>query len=187
MNVIELKEEPAELEQFETFARDGSALGLVDRSEVHNRGLWHRSAHVFLFDSAGRLLIQLRAADKDLYPDLWDYSVGEHAKPGEQFVLAAARGLQEELGLSSVPLEPLGEPRWVEQRGHGFIDREIQQAFRGALGGPVVPDPVEVAEVRLIDMAQLQQWIEAQPGDFTPWFVQDVYEFGFLTDHATDS
>ncbi len=168
------------MELFRTFDRQGRARDLVARAEVHRRGLWHKSAHVFLFDHHGRLLLQRRAADKDLYAGLWDYSVGEHLLDGESFHAGAMRGSAEELGVSELVLEPLGEVRFVEFVGDGFIDREIQQAFQGRHSGPVQPDPVEVAETRLVELEALAAWIDEAPGQFTPWFVSDLHEFGFI-------
>ena len=143
-------------ELFATFSRDGQPLGLRRRSEVHRLGLWHKSAQVFVFDDAGRLLLQQRVPHKDLYADLWDYSVGEHLQPEETFIAGAQRGLQEELSI--VPreeLQPLGGLRWVEHVSSTHADREIQQAFRCRYDGDVVLDPLEVAQVRYIDMAEL--------------------------------
>lgn len=65
-------------ELFETVDETGRARGLVARDIVHRDGLWHRSSNVFLFHPDGRLYLQRRAQDKDVCPDLWDLSVGEH-------------------------------------------------------------------------------------------------------------
>ena len=104
-------------ELFETFDEAGRPTGLVERSVVHTKGLWHRAAHVWLFTSDGRLHVQRRAADKDLYPNLWDFSVGEHLTPGESFEDGARRGLQEELNVTDVILEPMGEVRRMRLTG----------------------------------------------------------------------
>jgi len=169
-------------ELFETFDDDGRPTGLMPRAEVHARGLWHASAHVYLFDGSGALYVQRRAAGKDLFPGRWDLSVGEHLRPGERHLDGALRGLAEELGVSGVVLEPLaGITRWEHAVPElGVIDRELQQAFRGRHVGPLRPDPVEVAEVRVLPLDQLARWIARAPGDFTPWFVTEVSLLGLL-------
>ena len=131
-------------------------------------------------DNAGRLLLQRRATSKDLYADLWDYSVGEHVKPGESYVAAAARGLEEELGVSQVPLEPLGGVVPCEHRGTGFWDRELQQAFSCVYDGPLTPDEVEVAELEFVTLAELSARLARSPASFTPWFADHVRRYGYL-------
>ena len=169
-------------ELFETFTESGAPLGLAPRSVVHARGLWHRSVHVFLFDAAGRLHLQRRAADKDVCPNLWDQSAAEHLKPGETFADGAHRGLAEELGVSGVALTPLGEPfaARLENPELGIRDYELQQSFRGVWSGTLTPDPAEVAEVRTESLGSLARWLCASPEDFTPWFLRDVYRCGIL-------
>jgi isopentenyldiphosphate isomerase len=169
-------------ELFETYDEAGRPMGLMARRRVHALGVWHRSAHVFLFDSAGALFVQRRAPGKDLYPDLWDYSVGEHLVPGETYLAAAHRGLAEELGVRGVSLEPVGEVRrWrSHQVDLAIEDNELQQAFTGVHDGPFEPDAAEVAEVRAVDIEQLAAQIERWPHRFTPWFVRDLKELGFV-------
>lgn len=169
-------------EQFETFSEDGAPLGLVPRAQVHQQGLWHKSAHVFLFTTDGSLYLQLRAADKDLYANLWDYSVGEHLIPGESYHAAALRGLAEELGVTGVTLRAVGGERAsrfaIPERR--IADQEFQQAFSGYYDGPIQADPVEVADVRTIKITELARWISHAPEQFTPLFVRDVVELGFI-------
>jgi isopentenyldiphosphate isomerase len=167
-------------ELFETFDDEGRATGLVPRAEVHARGLWHASAHVYLFDGRGALYVQRRAAGKDLFAGRWDLSVGEHLRPGERHLDGALRGLAEELGVTGVVLEALGGIRRWENRLPGVIDRELQQAFRGRYDGILRPDPIEVAEVRAQPLDQLARWIGRAPGDFTPWFVTESNHLGIL-------
>ncbi|MFU8813712.1 MAG: NUDIX hydrolase [Pseudomonadales bacterium] len=166
-------------ELFETFDDAGRSAGLVPRDQVHARGLWHKSAHVFLFTSDGRLYLQRRAAGKDLFPGRWDFSVGEHLQPAESYLDGALRGLAEELGVSGVALEPMsGVRRWQYRLPElGIADRELQQAFRGCYDGPIFPDPQEVAEVRALAPIEVAAWLERSPDDFTPWFAAELHAF----------
>jgi isopentenyldiphosphate isomerase len=174
-------------ELFEIFDANGTPRGLAARPRVHSLGLWHKSAHVFLFDLTGNLYLQLRAPDKDLYPGLWDYSVGEHLQPGESFHAGAVRGLREELGVDSIALQALGAVRTssFDIPEFDLHDRELQQAFRGVYDGAIAADPVEVAEVRCLPLAELEGWIARAPADFTPWFVRDLRELGMLSAAGT--
>lgn len=163
-------------ELFETFDDHGNPTGLVPRPRVHAEGLWHRSAHVFLFTGDGELYVQRRARDKDLYACRWDYSVGEHLKPGESYRAGALRGLREELGLPEIELTPLGpvRPSVTAIPERHVLDRELQQAFRGVWEGAVRPDPEEVDAVQCVALPALARWTQRQPGDFTPWFLREL-------------
>ena len=147
---------------------------------MHRNGLWHRSAQVFLSDRDGRLLLQRRAPTKDLYAELWDYSVGEHVKPGEAYEAAARRGLAEELGVRGVAVEVLSDVVTCEHRGRDFWDRELQQAFRCVYDGPLMPDVVEVAELKFVALGDLRAWLARAPEEFTPWFAGHVRRYGYL-------
>lgn len=174
-------------EQFETFDDDGNPAGLVPRSRVHEEGLWHRAANVFVFRSDGRLLLQRRHADKDVWPGAWDLSVAEHLKPGESYREAALRGLREELGVENASPETLGGvmESCVEDRDARVRDYEHQQAFRVTYDGPVSPAPDEVSETAWFDPDQLADAFGRSPADFTPWFRASVERLGLL-DKRTD-
>ena len=148
---------------------------------VHKQGLWHKSAQVFVFNGQDELLVQKRAAHKDLYANQWDYSVGEHVQPNESFVAGALRGLKEELNieLEVADLQPLGEERWVTFKGMDRVDREIQQAFSCRWDGAVRWDVNEVQFVHFIQLDHLNQWINMAPAEFTPWFADNLVEFGW--------
>jgi isopentenyl-diphosphate delta-isomerase len=172
--------ESAEL--FETYSDDGTPTGLVLRSEVHRRGLWHRAANVLLFHPDGRFYLQRRAATKDVWPNAWDLSVGEHLKPGESFEQAAYRGLAEELAVTNASLEPLGDVvrACFDAPEFGIHDHELQQSFRGEYAGHVQPNPNEVSEVRLVELETLARGIATDPDDYTPWLRARLSAFGYI-------
>ena len=70
------------------------------KSEAHKNGLWHRSAHIWIYNSKGEVLLQLRANKKELWPSTWDLSVAGHIGAGEEPIISALREIQEEIGLN---------------------------------------------------------------------------------------
>jgi len=79
---------------------ENNLLGIQKmKSEAHKKGLWHRVAHIWFYNSNGEVLIQLRAKEKLLYPDMWDISVAGHIGAGETPIKGALREIKEEVGL----------------------------------------------------------------------------------------
>jgi len=169
-------------ELFETFNGQGQPTGLVARSRVHALGLWHKAVNVFLFRTDGRLIIQLRHESKDLCPGTWDLSVAEHLKPGESYLEGALRGLNEELGIDGVALQPIGkEVRTIfEVSALGIRDCELQMCFRGVSDAEIVLQVDEVAETRLLQPGDLKEAMRESPASFTPWFCDRAQEVGLF-------
>ncbi|MEM7002929.1 MAG: NUDIX domain-containing protein [Pseudomonadota bacterium] len=158
-------------EPFEVFDLGGTLLGVFPRGLVHREGLLHRAVHVAVIDVNGALLAQQRSAHKDLCPELWDVSLGEHLAPGETFHAAAARGLAEELGLHNLALTPIGTPVRRHHREPGRHDFEEQMLFCCTCpsGVDVEADTAEVQATRWLSVSELETWVDAQPAAFTPW------------------
>jgi isopentenyl-diphosphate delta-isomerase type 1 len=139
------------------------------RSVVHELGLLHRGAHVFLFTPEGDLLIQKRSADRPQYASLWDCSVSEHVKAGESYQEAAERGLREELGVKGIALQPLVKFKL----NYGQNDNEISVVYKGCASSPeIFPDPDEIDSVLWLSMDELKNLMEMQNPKFSAWFLE---------------
>lgn len=157
----------------------GAVTGTLPRSVCHATGAWHRSAHVFVSDAAGRHLLQRRALAKDVAPGAWDMACTEHvAAGGEAVADAAVRGLAEELGIQTTRAAlgpPLSVDRAVELRAGRVWDRELVTTFwlRGLDGGVELrPDAAEVAATAWADAAAVRALCAADGGArVTPWLV----------------
>jgi len=69
------------------------------KSIAHQKGLWHRAAHIWIYNSKKQILIQLRAKTKKIMPGKWDVSVAGHIRGGEKPITSALRETEEEVGL----------------------------------------------------------------------------------------
>ncbi len=169
-------------EYFETFRENGEPNGLVERSEVHELGLWHRASNVFLFRTDGKLVVQRRQDSKDVCPGAWDLSVAEHLLPGESFEDGAIRGLREELGISGVMLEPASPEikSKFEVSKLGIKDYEVQVCFRGVSDAELVLQASEVAEIRLFNLEDLKSAMLRTPDRFTKWFRERASDIGLF-------
>ena len=88
------------MELIDVLDENGNPTGHAKtKSEIHEQGLWHMAAHVWIYNSKSEILLQLRAKDKDSHPGLWDISVAGHSKTGEKPIETAVREMKEEIGL----------------------------------------------------------------------------------------
>lgn len=148
-----------------------------ERKAVHEQRLVHRSIHVVLFDSGGRLLLQRRHRDKQTYPGHWDLSCSGHVEesdypgaPDEDldrvYADVARREVLEELGVE-VALTEVG--RFKPTEG---VHYEQIRLFRGTSDGPFTAQADEVEDLRHVTRAELAA-IEPQTSTLR-WFTRQL-------------
>ena len=156
-------------EYFDIVNEHNEVIGQERRRFVHQSGLWHRGAHVFLFTPDRRLLVQKRSQTRDKFPGTLDCSISEHLKPGESFLAAAIRGLQEELGIEGIPLTRLIQFKM----NYGPNDNEFSEVFEGVLDEtPITIDHHEVDEIRFYTIPELEEIMAKGKPPTAPWFIQ---------------
>jgi len=115
-------------EVVEVLDRRWKAIGRATRPAAHAKRLLHRSVHILLFDSLGRLFVQRRSLSKDLYPGKYAASASGHVRAGEPIRQAAARELSEELGLKGIRLTHIATLPSITPE-----ERELCTYFRASL------------------------------------------------------
>ncbi len=87
-------------EKFDVLNELGEFTGkIATREECHTKGLWHRAVYAFIIDDNENILLQKRSANKKLWPNMWDVTVGGHVDSGEFGRQALIRETKEELGI----------------------------------------------------------------------------------------
>ncbi|HLX52165.1 MAG TPA: isopentenyl-diphosphate Delta-isomerase [Streptosporangiaceae bacterium] len=153
----------------------GTAVGACSVAEAHNApGQRHRAFSVLLYDSAGRVLLQRRAAVKTRFASRWSNTCCGHPEPGEDTLAAAARRLSAELGLTTDHTTPLTEtgvfPYQAADPGSGRVELEWDHVLVATLtSGTPTPDETEVSDYIWVSPASLRGQIAANPGAYTPW------------------
>ena len=145
------------------------------KSEAHARGWWHPTVHVWCYQEAGKVLIQQRSLEKDIFPGLWDVSVAGHVEAGEAVEDAALRELREEIGLSANKADLQGIGIFPEEHHHpgGQIDREFHHCYLLKLNQPLPvlsPAPGEVMALKWISLLQFSEeaWGLAKAPQYVP-------------------
>ena len=144
-------------------------LGLMDKLEAHENGLLHRAFSVFLFNQAGEMLLQRRAAGKYHSPNQWTNAVCSHPRDGESYKEAALRRLSEELGIDT-QIEEKFFFIYKADVGGNLWEHELDHVFTGLYEGDFNLNQEEVSEVRYISIENLEKEISENPENFTEWF-----------------
>ncbi len=144
-------------------------IGTCPKLAAHHDGRLHRAVSVFVFDGRDRLLLQRRADTKYHSGGLWSNTCCTHPHPSESPADAAARRLQEEMGLGC-ELEPVGSFIYRAEFENGLIEHEYDHLFSGRFNGRPDPDPSEVGDWRWMTADELSDDKRDRPKDYTAWF-----------------
>lgn len=88
------------MEKWDLYDRNGQLMGkTINRGARFRSGEHHLVTHVWVVNSAGRMLIQRRSSKRRMMPNIWAITSGS-AVAGENSITAARRELAEELGIS---------------------------------------------------------------------------------------
>ena len=154
-------------EIFDIVDENDQVIGQAPRSRCHgDPSLIHRVAHVLVFNRAGSLLLQKRSRGKDIQPGKWDTSVGGHLDPGEGYREAARREMEEELGITGIPLTYL-----YPSKIRNDIESENVATYLATYDGQVSFPLDEIEEVRFWTPAEIDAAVGT--GIFTPNFEEE--------------
>lgn len=151
-------------------AWEDGVLRPMDKMEVHRRGLRHKAVSVFVM--AGRqVLIQRRAAAKYHTPGLWANTCCTHPHWQEAPIDCAHRRLQQELGISDLMLQPVGQVSYRADVGGGLTEDEEVDVFiaHSSTDLPLSLNPDEVQASRWVDLDLLLHETRDNPAAYTPW------------------
>lgn len=163
---------------------EGNLTGeTATKKEAHDKGLWHKTAHIWIVNSKNEVLIQRRSPLIDNHPNEWDISAVGHISAGEDSITSALRETQEELGLQIEPNDfiQIGELKQMSSRV-GYINNEISPVYviRKDLDiSQIKLQEEEVAEVKFITVLELKNLVDNQD----PTFVPHAEEYKLLFDY----
>jgi len=91
--------------------KNNKPIGKATRQTVHQKGLFHRCAHVWAYNCRGEILLQKRSDEKDTFPGLWDLSAAGHVSYGDSYLKTAyirvSRGTR-----NHTPCKPISSSRY---------------------------------------------------------------------------
>lgn len=145
-------------------------VGYMDKVAVH-RGdaLRHRAISVFLFNSEGKLLIQQRSVKKIVGALQWANTCCGNVLKGENRKQCAKRRLREELGITGVSLQKIGQFEYHTRCNDEFSEWEVDGVYVGTYEGSVVPNPQEVQATEWVDPKKFYADVLSGDTTYAPW------------------
>jgi isopentenyl-diphosphate Delta-isomerase len=153
--------------------KNGNQNGEIKpKSEVHEKGLWHKTVHIWFINSKNEVLLQRRSKNKENSPDMWDVSVGGHVSSGEDLISAAIREVKEEVGIKITPknLEFIGtvKQEFILNQGT-YIDNEFLSIYIIKIDidniNQLSLQKEEVQILRWIPIKEFKQWADQRKPD----------------------
>ena len=154
-------------------------LGYEEKIKAHlGEGKKHRAFSIFIFDNEDKLLIQKRASGKMLWPGFWANTCCSHPRKGEEYLAAAKRRLEEEIGVEA---ELKYKFKFSYQTKYKEIgsENELCSVFFGEYeGDEIKANPEEIEEWKWVDIEELKQDIKNHPEIYAPWFKMEMERMG---------
>jgi isopentenyl-diphosphate Delta-isomerase len=143
-------------------------VGIGEKMQTHQDGRLHRAFSIFVFDSAGRLLLQKRSATKYHSANLWSNTCCGHPKPTESTLTAAHRRLQHELTIDC-ELHEQFTFRYRVELSNRLVENEFDHVLVGECNTEPLPNVAEVQDWRWISLSDLAKQLEQHPAEYTYW------------------
>lgn len=143
-------------------------IGSEEKITAHEKGVRHRAFSVFIFSSAGKLMLQKRADGKYHSAGLWTNTCCGHPRPGEETQDAAKRRLQEEMGFSC-DLKEVFLFAYRTELENGLTENEIDHVFFGEHNDAPRADPLEASDWKWVSREELELDVHSSPKRYTYW------------------
>ena len=157
------------MEHFDVLDEYGNKMGqMKPRDDVHRDGDWHRVVHAWIINSKGELLLQKRAKNKEMYPNMWDISSAGHVCAGDDPIASAMREMKEELGLmlKEKDFEYLFTVKnQVVLHNGAFINNEFDDVYLVTMEvdiSKLILQKEELSEVKWVDFVEYEKHIDAK-------------------------
>jgi len=161
----------ATLEEVICVDENDQCVGFIEKHAAHRGGgILHRAFSVFVFDSAGRILLQQRAFAKYHFGGRWTNACCSHPRRDEPLENAAHRRLREELGFDTPLREIFSFVYQAHDADSGLSEWEYDHVFLGHFEGEPTADPAEVADWKWMDVHHLRHDVASNPERYTAWF-----------------
>ena len=156
------------MEKLDIYDANGEFIGTEERKIVHEKGLWHKTVHCWLYDKEGNVFFQKRNDRGTLYT-----TASGHISAGESITEAFQREIKEEIGLTIdandatlVNVVPFKMDR-VKEDGSIFKDRAFANVYVDLYEGnyqDFTMDPNEVTAIVIVNAKEALELFQKENG-----------------------
>ena len=157
------------MENIALVSPDNQITGYSPKLLVHQQGLLHRAFSVVIFNSAGEILMQKRAATKYHSGGLWTNTCCSHLVEGKDMETYIHERLQHEMGFDC-DLKFAFTFHYTAKFDNGLIENEIDHVYTGKWDGIPTPHPTEADDYRWASPENIKSEMQLHPEIFTVWF-----------------
>ena len=149
-------------EILEIVDENNNVIGTETRKKIHEVMLMHRAVHILVVNSKEEILLQQRSEKKDTYPGYYTTSACGHLDVGEDYLTAAKRELQEELGFE-------GElKKALSVAGQETTNKEFVETFLFKTDEEPVFPKEEISKIKYFPIKDLEELIASDSIKLTP-------------------
>lgn len=156
------------MEKLDIYNENGEFIGTEERDVVHEKRLWHKTVHCWLYDKEGNVFFQKRKDRGTLYT-----TASGHLSAGESVTEAFQREIKEEIGLNIdandatlVNVVPFKLDR-VKSDGSIFKDRAFANVYVDLYEGnyqDFTMDPNEVTAIVIVNAKDTLELFQKENG-----------------------
>lgn len=150
------------MEYIDIVDQNNNPTGVIkEKTQAHEDGNFHRTAHIWIMNDKKELLLQKRSATKKSHPNCWNISAAGHIRAGESVINGAIRELKEELGVETkeselqyiVTIKSTKNPKNMEF-GYVYLLKCNNQVEE------YIFEDNEVSEVKYVYFEELEKMVE---------------------------
>ncbi len=150
--------------------KEDNPVGYEEKIAAHtNGGHLHRAFSIFIQNSKGEMLLQLRSKAKHHFRSLWTNPCCSHPRKGEELQKAVHRRLKQEFGFDVGLKEIFSFVYKATDEDSGLTEYEFDHVFIGKYDGIPKPNPEEIDDWKWVAVKELKKDLNENPEKYTPW------------------
>lgn len=155
-------------------------IGQETREKIHQDGLLHREIHVYFITPKKELILQHRAKNKDMFPDLLDATVGGHVEVGQSYKETVIKEATEETGVKIDKQDIIfitKIKKYSKDQVTGRVNHAFQSQYLYIYDGDINDLKIEVSKALGFEIWPIDKLLNLNNSDkarFIPYILESI-------------